>query len=158
MREYARKIYNFAYSYLRDHFEAEDITQDVFFKLHLGLKSYKIGTNFNAWIFSIAKNAIIDRLRQKKRRSSEIPLQDYHSSENSSQDPAQQFHRKRTVEKVREAISRLPEDFREIIILRDINEMSYEEISSILNLPLGTVKSRINRARLKLYEILKEMP
>ncbi len=155
VRAYTRRIYNFAYSYLNDHFEAEDITQEVFFKVYLNLKNFRSGSNFNAWIYSIAKNLIIDKLRQRKRRQEEVPLQSDQAV--SSSDPAEEYRRKRDIELVRKAISMLPEEFREIIILRDVNELSYEEISAILNLPMGTVKSRINRARLKLYEILKEM-
>ena len=124
--------------------------------------SYREIAKFTTWIFTIAGNLAKTELRKIKRRKtfsfSQLSRED--NEFNLERIKGQEDHAlsddHQTFLSIREAISELAEEFRNIIILKDIQELSYEEISKILDLPLGTVKSRINRARLKLKEIIKQ--
>ena len=159
---YSDKLLNHINGYVHDYALAENLKQDTLLKVWTHSRSYREIAKFSTWTFTIAGNLAKTELRKIKRRKTfsfsqlsskdnEFTLERIGGEENHSLSDDHQ-----TYLTIREAISKLPEEFRNIIILKDIQELSYEEISKILDLPLGTVKSRINRARLKLKEIIKQ--
>tara|TARA_Y100000590_G_C15695839_1_gene1005068 strand:- start:1599 stop:2192 length:594 start_codon:yes stop_codon:yes gene_type:complete len=157
---YKDKILNFIYRFMNDMDVAEDLAQETFLKVYLKKDSYKEISKFSTWLYTIASNLAKTELRKLKRRKtfsiSEITKSDkehnlfidYNSSSQNQKIDKNESHI------LHESIHSLDKDFRTIIILREIQELSYENISKILKLPLGTVKSRINRGKLKLREIL----
>ena len=141
---------------------AEDIVQDTMLKLYQKKHYYKEIAKFSTWIYTIAKNLAYTELRRKKRRKVTLLSQMTRDEKNydlPSNQPeiGQEIQNEFVHNLIQAAIQDLPDHFRTIIILRDIEELSYEEISSILDVPLGTVKSRINRARLQLQVELKNL-
>ena len=155
---YKDKILNFLYRFVYDMDLAEDLAQETFLKVYLKKDSYREISKFSTWMYTIASNLAKTELRKIKRRKtysiSEISdgdrevnffVQDENSDDKLDDNESNILH---------ESIFELEEDFRTIIILREIQELSYENISKILKLPIGTVKSRINRGKLKLRDIL----
>ena len=161
VRRYRNRLMTFVFRFLGDMDLSEDIVQDTMVKVYTHKHYYKEIAKFSTWIYTIAGNFAKTELRKRKRRKVtllshmntddrkyEIP-----STELQSEDIVQGEYTERYIQK---AILQLPLHFRTVVILRDIQELSYEEISKIVNVPLGTVKSRINRARLQLQQALKE--
>ena len=161
VRRYRNRLMTFVFRFLGDMDLSEDIVQDTMVKVYTHKHYYKEIAKFSTWIYTIAGNFAKTELRKRKRRKVtllshmntddrkyEIP-----STELKSEDIVQGEYTERYIQK---AILQLPLHFRTVVILRDIQELSYEEISKIVNVPLGTVKSRINRARLQLQQTLKE--
>ena len=155
---YKDKILNFLYRFVYDMDLAEDLAQETFLKVYLKKDSYREISKFSTWMYTIASNLAKTELRKIKRRKtysiSEISdvdrevnffVEDENPDDKLDDNESNILH---------ESIFELEEDFRTIIILREIQELSYENISKILKLPLGTVKSRINRGKLKLRDIL----
>ena len=155
------RLITFVYGYFKDIEKAEDIVQDTFVKLYTKKDSYKEIAKFSTWIYTIAGNFAKTELRRKKRHKvtnlSQMGFDDREyqlpSVEPETGETAQGHFAEK---KIQMAIQELPLHFRTVVILRDIQELSYEEISKIVDVPLGTVKSRINRARLQLQQSLKE--
>ena len=162
VNRYKNRLMNFAYRFVLDREEAEDIVQDTFLKVYQNRYAYKEIAKFSTWIYTITANLAKTILRKRRNRKlfffsrlgPEDKDMDFPSNEPDTQSKIEGKFDEQTIQK---AIIKLPEHFRTAIILRDIQELSYEEISNIINAPLGTVKSRINRARLKLQEDLQEM-
>ncbi len=143
-----------AYQFTMNSMEAEDLTQDIFIKLYSSLNKYAPGSNFKLWVYRIAKNHIIDWYRKNKYIS--LRMEEFKKnieSENSGETLRDNLEDLKI--KLRKVINSLEPDFRLPIVLRDLQGLSYEEISKILDIPVGTVKSRINRARLYISEILR---
>ena len=159
---YKDKLTNFIYRFTYDIDSAEDLAQDTLLKVYINKDSYKEIAKFSTWIYTIASNLAKTELRKIKRR------QTYSISDLSSDDREFVIHRaeEQSFEQVedtsvsssilQESLIEIDDEFKNIIILRDIQELSYDEISKILQIPLGTVKSRINRGRFKLKDILKQ--
>lgn len=154
VRTFSRRIYNMAYQITMNPAEAEDLTQEIFLKLYTSLNKYTLGSNFKLWLYRLAKNHIIDWYRKKKYINSKMEEMEkdilLESFQDSLKDSVEELK-----SKVRKAIESLDIQFKLPIILRDLQGLSYEEISNILDIPVGTVKSRINRGRLLLSEILR---
>ena len=161
VRRYRNRLMTFVFRFLGDMDLSEDIVQDTMVNVYTHKHYYKEIAKFSTWIYTIAGNFAKTELRKRKRRKVtllshmntddrkyEIP-----STELKSEDIVQGEYAERDIQK---AILQLPLHFRTVVILRDIQELSYEEISKIVNVPLGTVKSRINRARLQLQQTLKD--
>ena len=154
------RLLNFIYRFVNDLDLAEDLVQDTLLKLYTHKDSYQEIAKFSTWLYTIAANLARTELRKKKRRKTfsvtELSRDDREFIIASSDvDPSEDISSQNFEKSVQRALAELPDDFKTIIILRDIQELSYDEISTIIELPLGTVKSRINRARLKLYECLQ---
>ena len=158
---YKDRLYNFIYRFLNDLDRSEDLVQDTLLKLYTHKDSYKEIAKFSTWLYTIAANLARTELRKIKRRRTfsvtELSKDD-HEVIIASTDlgPGDENFSQNFEKNVRQALSELPDDFKTIIILRDIQELSYDEISKIVKVPLGTVKSRINRGRVKLQELLKK--
>jgi len=161
---YERLIYSTVKARLGNEEDSLDVAQDIFIKIWRSIKNYRADCRFATWVYRITVNACLDFLRHTKftatepmptytdKDGDEITLEFADESINGSPEAAAE--RNETVRAVREAIERLSPDQKEVIILRDIEGYSYESISDMLGLEIGTVKSRINRARLHLKELL----
>ena len=157
---YKDRLLNFIYGYVNDIDRAEDLVQDTFMKVYIHKDSYQEIAKFSTWMYTIAANLAKTELRKIKRRKtfsiSDLSKDDReYEIHSSDKDPSELDSFDNMKIKIQKALVKLPLDFRTIIILRDFQELSYEEISNIVNVPLGTVKSRINRGRLKLQELIK---
>jgi len=158
-------LYRYALRLTRNEKDAEDLLQDTFLRAFRFWKNYQSGTNCRAWLFRIMKNLFLNRVDSSKRAPDQTSLDDTEEWYLYSQlkdggpdavknDPASIFEMKDWGEQIQEAISRLPDDFREPLVLFDGEGMSYQEISEVLDVPIGTVRSRLNRARKKLQKDL----
>jgi len=146
-----------AYQFCGSREEAEDRTQEVFLKLHGALPKYDFGKNFTAWFLTLAKNHLIDEYRRTKwEKTQRDDFDERVLSQSAGGGPEESYVNTETRAFVWEGLNRLSAEMRIILILRDLQGQSYEEIAEAQGLPLGTVKSRVNRARLQLAKVLKE--
>ena len=158
---YKDRLLNFIYRFLNDLDRSEDLVQDTLLKLYTHKDSYKEIAKFSTWLYTIAANLARTELRKIKRRKTfsvtELSRDDREFIIQGTDDGPSEIHSTEDIQKkIKKALADLPADFRTMIILRDIQELSYDEISKIMDVPLGTVKSRINRGRLKLQESLRK--
>jgi RNA polymerase sigma-70 factor (ECF subfamily) len=146
-----RPIYRLCATYAPSAAEAEELTQEVYFKIWENLHRYNAGSNFMAWAWRVAKNLIIDSYR-RARREREAAWLDSEILERlpGSDDPHEQTERRQRLRLIAVGLSQLNEDLANLVLMRDFAGMNYQEISQALDLPLGTVKSRLNRARIEL--------
>ncbi len=155
-------LYNFAYRLTLDEDDANDLVQETYLKAYRFFDSYERGTNAKAWLFRILKNSFINEFRKKSKEPSKI---DYNEVETfyNSEDVDENITADLRVESISDmigdevanALNTLAVDFRTIIILCDLEGFTYEEMSKILDIPIGTVRSRLHRARNLLKEKLK---
>lgn len=162
VNRYRDRLMTFVYRFVSDMEQAEDIVQDALLKLYTHKHYYKSIAKFSTWIYTIAGNMAKTELRKKKSHRttnmSQLGPEDREYEISSPEAGTETLAQSEFIEKkIQAAIQRLPLHFRTVTILRDIQELSYEEISKIVDVPLGTVKSRINRARLQLQKELKEL-
>lgn len=157
------RIYSLAVRLVEDREEAFDLAQEAFVKAWQGLPSFQGESSFATWIYRLATNVCIDYLRKQKRRrqvESEVSLDDEELSWTEpadwSQDPHRQLERSEQGRALARGLEALPEQQRQILVLRELSGLSYQEIAGKLDLDLGTVKSRIARARMALRKILAE--
>lgn len=158
---YKDQLVNFAYRFLGDLEDAEDIVQETFLRVFRKKNAYKNVAKFSTWIYTITGNLAKTELRKRKRRKllsiSTLGFEDKDFElPDTKKGPEENVDDLLKDTVIQKAINRLPEKFKEVIIFRDLQELSYEEISTIVKIPLGTVKSRVNRGRLKLQELLTE--
>jgi RNA polymerase sigma-70 factor, ECF subfamily len=158
---YQEKIYNLAYNYLKDQEEAKDLTQDIFVSIYRSLPALKDPSKFSSWLYQTAINHCRNRYRRLQRRGffdmqsiddEESPLQ-LSTGESLEMNIEQQ----EATDILLSELAKMSETEKEILILRDLQGLSYEEISENLALPLGTVKSKLNRARLALKNRLRHL-
>jgi RNA polymerase sigma factor (sigma-70 family) len=151
--KYADVVYTMAYRLTGDDEEARDLAQDVLIRLNRGLARYKEG-NFEGWLYRTTVNAFRDRLRKKKRlREDVLPDEPPGMRTGVVVEEAVQLQELHDV--VQRALVRLPPEYREAVVLRDLEGRSYEEIADILDIPAGTVRSRIHRGREALRQLLE---
>jgi RNA polymerase sigma-70 factor (ECF subfamily) len=160
VRQNWRKVFNVAYKFVGKHDEAEDLTQDIFLKIFKALKTFDRRANFQTWIISISRNLCIDHYRSVRKERQTI-ARDVDSSELQPATPdrgpyAQAEHQDLRAQ-LRQALETLPVTLRTAVVLRDLQELSYQEIADRLGLPEGTVKSRINRGRIELAHQLRRL-
>lgn len=161
---YEKKIYNIAFQMFKNEHDAYDASQEVFIKVYKSIDKFNFNASFSTWLHRIAVNTCIDEYRKKKRKthiSLDEPVETESNSierqiEDKSMTPEEVIIQNENVNEMRAAIRQLNEDHRIIIILRDIKGYSYEEITNILECSIGTVKSRLSRARNALKNIIVE--
>ncbi|MBL9078923.1 MAG: sigma-70 family RNA polymerase sigma factor [Planctomycetes bacterium] len=146
---------------------AEDLCQEVFLRVHKGLPTFDGQVRFVTWLHTIAMNVAISEYRRRRAQkrdrrtlSIDAPVpgtDDLHVTPVGREiDPGEQAHQREFLARVRECVHRLPDEYRVVVVLRDMESLSYEEIAQVLDLPIGTVRSRIHRGRLLLQDMLKE--
>lgn len=150
---YKKPIYNLAFRMLCDREEANDITQDTFLRVYRNLDKYKPEHKVSTWIYTIASNLCIDRLRKLKGNVQEL---DFNFPDHRPL-PEEQLMQSQMRRDIDEAINQLPEKYRLVIVLRHLNELSYEEIASALAIPVNTVKTHLFRGREMLKQTLLSM-
>lgn len=149
-------LYNFAQWLTQDRDEAEDLVQETYMKALKGFASFQQGTNFRAWIYRILRNTFLTS-RSGLREKVTVPIDDEdHESAlpAASHTPESEMLARADRQLVQNALERLPVPFREVILLCDVEEMSYREVAETLVIPLGTVMSRLSRARKTMRELL----
>lgn len=160
VRRYKDQLLNFIYRFVGNRSDAEDIVQETFLRVYKNKHYYKEIAKFSTWVYTIAGNLAKTELRRRKRHKI-FSVSNFINEERDYDIPDKEHSPEKKVDSsiqetiIQKAIEKLPIKFKEVIILRDIQGFAYEEISQILNIPLGTVKSRVNRGRLKLQEDLK---
>jgi len=163
-QKYHRDIFNAALRMCGSYADAEDLTQETFVKAYIAFDQFTSGTNFKAWLLRILTNTHINRYRRAARTPEMIAWEEMSENgnrrlpEEASSDPLPEEQVLASVpdETIGPAISALPDEFREAVILSDMHELSYKEIADTLQIPLGTVRSRIFRGRRLLREALTE--
>lgn len=163
MEKHQNTMFGMAYNLLSDYHDAEDAVQDTFIKAYRSISSFKGQSAFTTWLYVICKNSCNDILRRRQKHSAVMSI-DADESENSpirelkseELSPEEHMELSETQTAVKEAIDALKQEYKEVLILSDMREMSYDEISAILKIPTGTVKSRLNRARTALRKKLSD--
>ena len=162
VNRYKERLINFIFNYLGDIESSEDVVQDTMIKLYQKKHYYREIAKFSTWLYTIAKNLANTELRKRKQRkttllsrfSKDDKMYDLPSNDG---EVGQEIQTEIANKIIRDAIDQLSEKFKTVITLRDIQQLSYEDISEIIDVPIGTVKSRINRARLQLQVELKHL-
>jgi RNA polymerase sigma-70 factor (ECF subfamily) len=151
------QLYNFAHWLTQDRSEAEDLVQETYAKALRGMESFQPGTNFRAWMYRILRNTFLTS-RTGLKTAATVPLdaEDAPEMPVSSSTPESIFIDKSQEQLLQSAIEELPVHFREVLLLCEVEEMSYQEIADALSIPIGTVMSRLSRARKALRELLQK--
>jgi RNA polymerase sigma-70 factor (ECF subfamily) len=160
VRQYWRKVFNVAYKFVGKHDQAEDLTQDIFLKIFKSLDTFDRRANFQTWLISVSRNLCIDHYRsvRKERETIDRDVDAATLSPASSEvSPLVAVERSDLRSLLRQALEMLQPTLRTAVVLRDIQEHSYQEIATELGLPEGTVKSRINRGRLELARQVRRL-
>jgi RNA polymerase sigma-70 factor, ECF subfamily len=158
MATYGRQTYNYAYRLTGNEADARDLTQEAFIRVFRAWRSFQPGTSFLSWIYRIVTNLHRDELRKRKgvflqelpddNMAHELPR------EVRQHDPIGQIHERQLSENVAAALARLTPDQRAVVLLADVEERSYQEIADIMACSIGTVRSRLHRARLQLRKLI----
>lgn len=160
LQSHTHKIYNLCYRFTGRFEDAEDLTQEVFIKVFRTLKSYDSHqAKFATWVNRIARNHLVDHYRRTRGERVTSTLNDQMPIADGSSrgDPASSLESRERRERLQAGLNKLSPDLREAVILRDLQDLDYTEIAQVLEVPEGTVKSRINRGRLELARALKRM-
>lgn len=160
--KYEVPVYNLVYRIIGDREEAKDITQQTFLNAFLSLSSFKRELKFSSWLYKIGTNLCIDYLRKSYQRK-KVSIEEVMDSSRGEELINEAAMENKTQEnweineRVQKAINKLPDHYRAAVVLRHIQNLNYEESAQVLNLPVGTVKTRVHRARKILYEELKDL-
>ncbi|MEO1023848.1 MAG: sigma-70 family RNA polymerase sigma factor [Bacteroidota bacterium] len=162
MDRYQTRLHRFLYRYTKNHNDCEDLVQETFLRVHKSRKSYQRIAKFSTWMYTIAIN-LAKSLYKKNQKMALVSIHDKEEDpdgremqiKDSDLLPDDILHQKLSIEKLWEVLDSLSPEFREVVILRDIEQLSYEEIAQHIGLAMGTVKSRINRGRAQLTEQLE---
>lgn len=156
VERYSSRIWTLVSGMVRDRSEVEDIVQDVFFKVYRKLPSFEGKSSFYTWLYRVAFNTATDHLKKKRldrtHSVEDIPQLD---AVDEGEDPTRGMDRSELRRRLAEAMSELPDKYRDILVLREYEECSYEDIAEILQCSKGTVESRLFRARARLREKMK---
>jgi RNA polymerase sigma-70 factor (ECF subfamily) len=167
VQRYHRRIYNICYRFAGSGDDAQDLTQEVFIKMYRTLQSYDVGRGaFMTWVTTITRNLLVDHFRKSKQDRITDSLDSAPSQHEDAMPLSEQIHdnaltpdaraqSREVKEAVHKALQKLSPDLREAVILRDLQDMDYKEIATVLKVPEGTVKSRINRGRAELARLLQ---
>lgn len=160
---HADALYNFAYQLSYNDDDANDLVQETYMKAFRFIDSYQEGTNSKAWLFKILKNIFINEYRRKKREPEKIDYDDVITfSDEDDDNSAAYFDLREDLfdnmmgDEITNALNKLPIEFKTVILLCDIEGFTYEEIAKIIDIPIGTVRSRLHRARNMLKQLLKD--
>jgi RNA polymerase sigma-70 factor (ECF subfamily) len=160
VRIHWRKVFNVAYKFVGKHDEAEDLAQDIFLKIFKSLNTFDRRANFQTWLISVSRNLCIDHYRSVRKERETID-RDVDPGDlmpvSVEVSPYMALEARDRVSMLREAMTSLPDTLRTAVLLRDIQELTYQEIADQLELPEGTVKSRINRGRTELARQIKRL-
>lgn len=147
-------LYNFALRLAAEPNDAEDLVQDTIVKAYRFFSSYEKGTNAKAWLFRILKNSYINNYRKQSKRPSEVDFDEVSSFYESiraerteTSDLEEKMFSELIDDDLTRALNRLPEDFRTVVLLCDVESFTYEEIANMLDVPIGTIRSRLHRGR-----------
>ena len=160
---YNNRLQNFLFRYTQNHKDSEDLVQETFLRVHKSRHSYERIAKFSTWMYTIAIN-LAKSLYKRKKRMQLISIHKNDSDpdsfdfllEDASILQDEKLHQTLSLQKLQEAVDSLQDEFKQVVILRDIEQMSYEEISEKIGVPMGTVKSRINRGRTQISKQIKE--
>ncbi|MEQ1568480.1 MAG: sigma-70 family RNA polymerase sigma factor [Myxococcota bacterium] len=162
VEKYQGRVYAMAYGMVRNREDARDITQEAFVKAYRNLDSFRLESSFYTWLYRIAMNLSIDFVRKRKRRETsgfdetiatredDGSIADVHHEDG----PSRQLERKQLFGRIMGAMEKLPDDQREVILLRELEGLQYKEIADVMGIPEGTVMSRLFYARKKLQKLL----
>lgn len=164
--DYRKKVLNHAYRMLGNAEDAEDAAQEIFIRVFRSISHFNEESTFSTWLYKICSNVCLDVLRKRKRQNTAgtVSIQQY-SSENEEYElpiedkaptPYESAQKSEAVRVLEKALEQLGEEQRNVIVMRDINDLPYEQIAEAMNCSLGTVKSRINRSRLALRKLLEK--
>ena len=163
VHRYKDKLVNFVYRYAGNYDDCEDIAQDTLIKVYTSKHLYKEIAKFSTWIYTIAINLAKTKVLKKQKMKTFSLSEAYDDEEKDFDIPDNAFtpdvdaNSKFLSQHIQNALNQINENYRQLVVMRDIEELSYEEIVEITGLPMGTVKSRINRGREKLQELLKDI-
>lgn len=162
VEKYQARVYALVYGMLRNREDARDVTQEAFVKAYRNLDSFRVDASFYTWLYRIALNLAIDFMRKRRRRESggfdegiatrddDGAIADMHSEDG----PSRQLERKQLFTKLVDALEQLPDDQRQVILLREVEGLQYREIADVMGVPEGTIMSRLFYARKKLQQLL----
>lgn len=164
--KYERKIINYAFRMLRDENDAEDAAQEAFLRAYRKIDTFNGDASFSTWLYTILNNICLDILRKRKRtgENTHVSINQNNTEddeyeiqiEDTSPGPYDSYRQKAAMKALEAGIEKLSDEHRAVIVMRDINGLEYDEIAKITGMSLGTVKSRISRARIALRKILEE--
>ena len=155
--EHIDALYGYAMTLTRDTTEAEDLVQETYVRAARGMNRLESNSNLKGWLFVIMRNAWLNQVRHKNAGPLFVDLDSNESMGDAQDNPHVVYLRKLERERVREAIESLPDAYREIVVLRDIEGFTYQEIATVLDCPAGTVMSRLGRARGRLRKMLSAL-
>ena len=159
VRRYEKRVYALTSRMCRNPSDAEEAAQEAFLSAWQGLAFFRGDSSFSTWLYRLASNACVDLLRREGRHQSSVSLDDEDAAidlPDHSLSPHDEAERSELRRQIEEGLAALPPDYRQVLILRELHQQTYDEISAILALDIGTVKSRINRGRKRLRKILLE--
>lgn len=159
VRAYQGRVYAVAHHYMRNREEARDVAQEIFIRIYRKLETFRGGETFLPWMMKLARNACLDKLRERAARppSSDIPVDEGPELADASPSPEENSETSARRRLLYRALDGMSEKGREMILLKEIQGLKLEEISDLLDLPVGTVKSRSSRARLELATTLRRL-
>lgn len=163
METYQSRVFNIAYGMLSDYDEASDASQEIFIKVYKSISSFKGQSSFTTWLYVICRNVCNDMLRKRQRRGIQVSIYSEDEDNNRVREiesnmptPEERMEMNECQLAVKEAIDSLKPEYREILLYADMKQLSYEEVAKILKCPVGTVRSRLNRARSALRKKLSD--
>ena len=157
IRQYEKKVYTLCFRMCGNSEDAEEAAQDAFLALWRGIDRFRQESSLSTWIYRLATNACIDTLRRRKKQSGSVSLDDeelFVDAVDTSPQPQETVEHREAQKLLQEGLSALPEEYRKVLILREIEGLSYTEIAESASIELGTVKSRISRGRSLLRNFL----
>jgi RNA polymerase sigma-70 factor, ECF subfamily len=156
VERHSHRVLNIAFQFTGRREEAEDLAQEIFLRVYRSLRRFDLSTSFLPWLVRVSKNLCIDEYRSRARERAALVGEepDPERTADPKPGPMRGLEEAEMEERVRQGLDRLPEELRTALILRDLQGLSYTEIAEALQLPEGTVKSRIHRGRLELAEVL----
>lgn len=158
VRKYQNRLYNVVLHVVGNAEDAEDVVQEAFVQAYLKLGGFEGKSAFYTWLYQIAFHAAIDRTRSRRHGAARTgaSLSDLSEVMDRGEGPTERLDRQERERQVRQAINQLDEDHRTVLVLREMDGCCYETIAEILKVPIGTVRSRLHRARLQMRELLQE--